>query len=620
MPLTSRGILRTGLWVTTLAACLFGPVAGAQEADRPKQVLVLNTSRQTEQFSQVSERELPTLLAAGLGQVIDYYTEYFDANRFPHPQYEAVYVDFLRQKYAGKHFDLLLMMGDVAMDFVSRHREELFSGTPAVFYSLVPPLSRPANSTGLVNALHFGPSIDLALALQPDLEHLYIVSGATPADRSFENQARMEFRRFERRVEFTYLSGLVAKDLEARIRTLPPHSAVYYVVVSQDAAGENFQQMPYLSRIAAAANAPAYAWADAAVETGIVGGRRRDQLTLVKAIATLGLRVLRGERADDIPVSSPDTDVDSVDWRELRRWGLDESRVPPGTRVLFRPPSMWDQYKGYIVGAVMLMLAQTALIAGLLVQRARRQQVERELRGSERDLRGSQARLRVSYDRIRHLSRRLLGEQEAERARIARELHDDITQQLAILSIELDLLRSDEPSTHSAERLSRALETAQGISTSVRDLSHRLHPARLQLIGLVGALDGLRRDLSLPHLSIAFAHQDVPAAINPDIALCLFRVAQEALGNAVKHSDARHISVELTGAPSSLALTITDDGKGFDVESVANGGLGLVSMRERVESVEGLLEIHASPASGTRLRVTVPTRTAEVAPVPMTSI
>jgi signal transduction histidine kinase len=616
-----RGIRRTALWVATLAACLFGQVAGAQEADRPKQVLVLNTSRQSEQFSQVLEREIPKLLTAGLGQRIDYYTEYFDANRFPHPEYESTYFEFLRQKYGRKRVDLLLVVGsDVALDFLSRHREELFSGTPAVFYSLVPPRNHLANSTGLINTLHFAPSLELALALQPDLQHLFVVSGATPADRQFESQARTEFRPFEGRIQITYLSGLLAKDLEARLRTLPPHSAVYYVVVSQDAAGENFQQAPYLARLAALANAPTYSWADAAVETGIVGGRRRDQVTLVNALADLALRVLRGERADAIPVSAPNTDVDSVDWRQLRRWGLDGSRVPRGTRVLFRAPSMWDLYKGYIIGAVMLMLAQTALIGGLLVQRARRQQVEHALRGRERELRGSQATLRVSYERIRNLTRRLLGEQEAERARIARELHDDITQQLALLSIELDRLRSDHLPIHSAERLSRALETTHGISTSVRDLSHRLHPARLQLIGLVGGLDNLRTDLSLPHLSIAFAQQDVPTVIDPDIALCLFRVAQEALGNAVKHSDARHISIELTGAPSSLALTITDDGKGFDVESVPNGGLGLVSMRERVESVGGLLEIHASPGSGTRLRVTVPTQTAEVAPVPMASV
>ena len=309
-----------------------------------------------------------------------------------------------------------------------------------------------ANSTGLINPLHFSRSLDLALALQPDLKHVYVVSGAGALDRRNESQARAEFRPFEGRVEFTYLSGLVMQDLEARLRTLPPHSAVFYVVVSQDGAGEHFQQMPYLSRVAAAANAPTYSWADAAVDAGIVGGRRRDQVAQMKAIATLALRVLRGERADDIPVSSPDTDVDAVDWRQLRRWGLDESRLPAGTRVLFREPSMWDQYQRYIIGAVVLMLAQSALIAGLLVQRAKRQRVERELRGSERELRGSQAKLRVSYDRIRDLSRRLLGEQEAERARIARELHDDINQQLAILSIELDGLRSDQLQVHTAER------------------------------------------------------------------------------------------------------------------------------------------------------------------------
>jgi signal transduction histidine kinase len=316
--------------------------------------------------------------------------------------------------------------------------------------------------------------------------------------------------------------------------------------------------------------------------------------------------VLRGERADDIPVSSPDTDVNAVDWRQLRHWGLDESRLPAGTRVMFREPSIWDQYQRYIVAAVVVMLAQTALIAGLLVQRIKRQRVERALRGS-------QDKLRVSYDRIRDLSRRLLGEQEAERGRIARELHDDINQQLAILSIELDGLRSDRLQVQSAKRLSKAMETTQGISTSVRELSHRLHPSKLRLIGLVAALDSLRRDLSPPHLPIAFGHRNIPAEIDQNIALCVFRVAQEALGNAVKHSDAGHIWVELTGGPSSVTLTISDDGKGFDVNGLPNAGLGLISMRERVESVGGVLEIHATLASGTRLRVTVPLQASESA-------
>jgi signal transduction histidine kinase len=599
-----RGVRCQALLAVALTACVLAPLASAQDANRSKQVLVLNSARQNEQFYVVSEREMPRLLTEGLGDGVDFYAEYFDVGRFPHPDYETVYLDFLRRKYKERHLDLLLVMGDPAADFVSRNRDVLFSDTPVVFYTLSPPPHPIANSTGLLNKLQFGPSIELALALQPDLKHVYVVVGTTGLDPSRESQARAEFRAFEGRVEFTYLSGLVTKDLEARLRTLPPHSAVYFVVVSKDGAGELVQQMPYLSLISAAANAPTYSWADVAVDAGIVGGWRRDQVAQMKAIATIALRVLRGERADDIPVSSPDTDVNAVDWRQLRHWGLDESRLPGGTRVMFREPSIWDLYQRYIVGAVVVMLAQTALIAGLLAQRIKRQRVEGELRGS-------QDQLRVSYDRIRQLSRRLLGEQEAERARIARELHDDINQQLAILSIELDGLRFDQLPVHSAKRVSEAMETTQGISTSVRELSHRLHPSRLRLVGLVAALDNLRRDLSPPHLPIAFCHRDVPAEIDENVALCVFRVAQEALRNAVKHSAAAHIWVDLTGGPSSVALTITDDGKGFDVNGPPNAGLGLISMRERVESVGGVLEIDATPASGTSLKVTVPIQASE---------
>jgi signal transduction histidine kinase len=204
------------------------------------------------------------------------------------------------------------------------------------------------------------------------------------------------------------------------------------------------------------------------------------------------------------------------------------------------------------------------------------------------------------------LSRRLLGEQEAERARIARELHDDINQQLTLLALELDrLLRAEQPRIDNAQRLSRALQAVHGVAMSVRELSHRLHPARLQIIGLVESLDNLRRDLSPPHLAIAFSHRDVPE-IEPEIALCLFRVTQEALGNAVKHSGARHVHVDLTAAPSRLELTIADDGKGFDVDAAPHAGLGLISMRERVESVGGALGIQATPGGGTRLTVIVP--------------
>jgi len=612
--LIARGDVRHRTWwAIALTVAVLCPLASVHAADGPKQVLVLNSTRGDDQFSLVWARELPKLLAEGLGKRVDFYVEYVDFVRFSRPEYESAYLDFLRLKYAEKRVDLLITIGEAALDFMSRNRNVLFRGTPAVFYSHVPPASHFADSTGLINPLNFSRSLDLARALQPDLEHVYVVSGAGALDRRNEGQARAEFRPFEGRVEFTYLSGLVMRDLEGRLRRLPPRSAVFYVVVSEDGAGEHFQVMSSLGRVAAAANAPTYSWADGAVDAGIVGGSRRDQLAETRAIATLALRVLGGERADDIPVSSPNTDVDMVDWRQLRRWGLDESRLPTGTRILFREPTVWDQYERYIVGALMLMLAQTALITGLLVQRAKRQRAELKFRGS-------QARLRLSYDRIRELSRRLLIEQEAERARISRELHDDINQQLAILSIELDRFRAERLEPNAAKMLSEALATAHGISKSVRELCHRLHPPRLTLAGLVTGLESLSRDLSPPHLPISFRHRELPAEIDQHIALCLFRVAQEALVNAIKHSDATQVRVELTGGPSNVALTIADDGKGFAADGVSHAGLGLISMRERVESVGGVLEIREAPTSGTRLRVTVPTHLSESVPDEMTTV
>jgi signal transduction histidine kinase len=598
--------VRRGLVVAALSACVCASHAHAQEAQGRRQVVVLNSTRPDDQFSVTWARELPKLLGNGLEEGVDFYVEDFDFVRYTRPEYERAYVDILRLKYGGRRVDLVIVIGAQALDFLNEHRKDLFHDAPAVFHSLNPPRSRLANATGLINPIRFSRSLEIALALQPDLKRVYVVSGAGVSDRNYESQAREEFRPFEGRVEFTYLSGLVMRDLEQQLGALPAGSAVYYVVIREDGAGERFQVMDALSRVVSAANAPTYSWADAAVETGIVGGSRRDQLTQTKAIATLALRVLRGERADRIPVSSIDTNVDQVDWRQLRRWGLDETRLPAGVRVLSRAPSMWDQYRRYIIGAVILMLAQTALITGLLVQRSMRRRVELELRSS-------QARLRASYERIRLLGWRLIGAQDTERARIARELHDDISQQLAVLSIELDRLGSDSAQPFSAKRLSQIRETAQGISTSVRELTHQLHPARLQVMGLVAGLDSLRCNLSPPHVSIDFCHRDVPDEIDPHIALCLFRVAQEALANAVKHSGARHIRVELAGALSRVTLTITDDGSGFDVDGVPNAGLGLISMRERVESIGGVLELHAAPAAGTRLRVTVPTHAPESA-------
>jgi signal transduction histidine kinase len=216
--------------------------------------------------------------------------------------------------------------------------------------------------------------------------------------------------------------------------------------------------------------------------------------------------------------------------------------------------------------------------------------------------------LRESSERIRDLGGRLLSAQEAERARIARELHDDISQQVALLSMDLQMLSGfGRDADGDSEGLAReALARADGLARSVHDLSHRLHPAKLQLVGLVASIGSLRRELSQPGLEIAFAHEQVPAALPHDLTLCLFRIAQEALRNAIRHGRASVITIALRGGPRALALEIADNGDGFDVDAAWGKGLGLVSMSERLESQGGTLTIHSRHGAGTRIEVTVP--------------
>jgi signal transduction histidine kinase len=265
---------------------------------------------------------------------------------------------------------------------------------------------------------------------------------------------------------------------------------------------------------------------------------------------------------------------------------------------MFKVPSAWERYRVYALVALTLVVAQTALMTVLLVQRVRRRQAEQQVLAS-------QAKLRASYDRIRTLVSRLLNAQDATRAHIARELHDDVSQQLALLATDLELLRSAH-SAETAELAALASGRAQTIARDVHNLAYRLYPATLRVLGLVPALHALQREMERSVVVLNLVHENIPETLPEDVTLCVFRVVQEALQNAVKHSGAREVSVSIQGTPHQLQVTIADDGVGFDVGAALGKGLGLVSMSERIEALNGTFEIHSAPGAGTRLVMDVP--------------
>jgi len=217
---------------------------------------------------------------------------------------------------------------------------------------------------------------------------------------------------------------------------------------------------------------------------------------------------------------------------------------------------------------------------------------------------------KLAEEAISSVNRRLIEVQEAERARIARELHDDISQRLALLSVSFERVKRTVPVLQSElrRRMDELREQVVDISSSIHALSHELHSSKLRHLDTINAMRGFCTELSAQqNVEIGFVERDVPESIPQEISICLFRVLQEALHNAVKHSQAHRFEVELQGSPDTICLSIHDSGLGFDPKEAMNGrGLGLTSMQERVKLVNGEFNVDSQPGHGTTLHARVP--------------
>jgi signal transduction histidine kinase len=212
----------------------------------------------------------------------------------------------------------------------------------------------------------------------------------------------------------------------------------------------------------------------------------------------------------------------------------------------------------------------------------------------------------TSEQALRETRIKLVDAQEQERHRIARELHDGIVQQLTLVGLSVNQLRSDFTASE-GPALDKLYDQISDVSNATRDLSHELHPFTLEYLGLVGALKKLCRDTgSKGTLTITFSEKDVPACLPRDISHCLFRVAQEALQNIVKHGHAGAASMELTVRSGHVLLRIVDDGVGMTPEQHHSGGMGFFGMRERVCVVGGTYKVTSGPLKDTIVEVSVP--------------
>ena len=636
---------------------------------------------------------------------------------------ELAMVVFLRSAFAGRPKpDLVITIGGAAAAFFQKHRADLFPDSPVLYASLDQRLLSGGfteRETALAVTIDPTGRIDEIVRLLPATENVFVVVGGGPLGRFWRGVLGRESNQFRDRLQFIWSDGMSYAAMLQRASTLPARSVVFFTSTFEaDADGATYSTERVLADLRARANAPIFGLLSAEFGHGTVGGRLIDLDALSRSTADIAFRILEGAAPALIKTPSHQATAPVFDWRELRRWHIDEKRLPAGSRVLFREPGVWERFKWAIVGSAVALLAQSLLIAGLLVSRVKQRRAEQSLRESEgrfrvlansapvmirtsdvngvatdfnvqwldftgRDLaaeRGSgwldgvhpddvatlvetrrraierrqpyrtEYRLRRADGEYRwlldsgqprmtpdgafagsigsaiditdlkaaratlsNLNRRLIEAQEQERSRLARELHDDVCQRMILLAMDVDRLGENIPEKEmGARRLAKELhQEVTALASHVQGISHTLHSSKLDLLGLAAAAGAFCREVSSRSgMTVEFTHENVPATLRPDIAINLFRVLQEALSNAAKHSGASRCYVSLQGTDGQLQLTVRDEGKGFDPEAaLATSGLGLVSMQERLTLVRGNVAVESKVGAGATVRATVPLAT-----------
>ena len=361
--------------------------ANAGDAGRAKRVLMISTgSRVSPGFGLVEQRIFDTLQQLGSRRV-EFYSEYLDIIRFPSATYQRLFRDYLHEKYAEQPPDLLILNYVGNLVVAEKFLRQLFPGVRVVVAGLTEEEVSPGqfgnHVSGIVQRTDLRGTMDLILRLQPETRRVVVIGGTAEIDRITLGRAEAAARSFTDRVNFDFWSDRSMAEVRQGVKALPPHTAILLTRMYRDAGEEAFIPPQAAQLIAEAANAPLYVLGAASLGGGAVGGSVTDAATLGRQAGELAARLLNSPLSTSFPLEVRSTGVPMVDWRALKRWGISESRLPPGSVVRFRPITIWEQYRWYIAGGVSIIALQAVLIAGLLLQRARRRRAERELRESQ---------------------------------------------------------------------------------------------------------------------------------------------------------------------------------------------------------------------------------------------
>ncbi len=366
----------------------------AAESKETKAVLVLYSEDKAHPAHELTDQGIRAAFRSNKLIDVHLYTDYLDVSRFSGPSHARTLADYLHRKYAGSKIDAIIAVYPAAVDLLLGEARSALPGVPIVACDMTRPYAESLNNspsrslvTGVVMGDNIAGVLDAAFRMRPGIKRVALIAGTGPDDQHSGQVFRNGLKTYARKLELIDLTNLPMEDILRRVRSLPPDTIVLYSSIFRDGAGKSFVPREALSLISQAANVPVFGLYDTYLGYGIVGGRLVSFEQQGKEAAALVLRILGGEPPASIPFTGEEAYVSLYDWRELKRWNISETTVAPESEIRYRQPSLWEEHKREIAGAVVLVMVETALIFGLVTNLLRRRKAERSLIESEERVR-----------------------------------------------------------------------------------------------------------------------------------------------------------------------------------------------------------------------------------------
>jgi signal transduction histidine kinase len=606
----------TGL-AMAIAGCL--PVSAAT-----RHVVLLYDERVELPGLSLLDTELVNTLRSNSSEPIEIYREVMDLSRFNSNSYKTALRDFLRAKYAGKKIDVAVAVMAPAFDFLLTYGDLIFPSAPIVFCGLdrmqLGTRSLPSNVYGVLLKREFAPTVELALRIHPSTKRFVVVAGTSEFDKSLLAQARDQFRSYENRVSFSYLSELPLEQLLTSVSKLPPEDVVLFLTLFQDGTGQPFIPHEVVERVSSAASVPVYGFLDQYLGRGIVGGSLYSVTAHGSETAKLVLRLLT-DAAPSQNLSESSSNRIIFDWRQMLRWGISESRLPPNSEIYFREKAVWEQYLWQIMFVGAIILVQAGLISILLHEHLRRRLAEVQARQRMAELAhinrfstAGELTASISHEINQPLGA-ILTNAETARA-ILKSPYPDLDELNEIVD---DILQDDRRASEVIRRMRSLLRKAPFEPKDI-DLNDLVR----ETIGFLSALAVARK--------VELASSITPDPL-PIVGDCI-QLQQVILNLVVNAIDAmsdtpgekRITSLRTSRVEKFAELSISDRGPGIPADRLkdvfepffttkAEGmGMGLSIARTIVGAHNGQISAVNEPGAGAVFRVRLPIARHTVAP------